>query len=266
EHKGKVESNVNYVQENALRGKQFESLDAQNSHLRSWNRGWASVRIHGTTKRQVKAMYELERPHLLPLPATDYPFFKIGIRKVNAMDSHIEVGGAYYPVPPQFMGQSVQVHFNSQTVKVFSKGKCIQVLSTIKKGYFHPDQGCLPHQILNSRNTAQKAMLERCRVTGDKVLAWAEETLAHRDIIGYRAIQGVLSLTRSYSSDKLNKACELASERKAYNYSLVKHCLIEQSLHEQNAEEEAEHLTQQSNLIREMDDYAEHLQQQECMQ
>lgn len=66
QHKGKVESGVKYVQNNALKGKQFDDLDQQNQYLRHWNRVWASTRIHGTTKKQVNRMFREEQPHLKP--------------------------------------------------------------------------------------------------------------------------------------------------------------------------------------------------------
>ena len=52
-HKGKVERGVDYVQENALKGRTFASLDEQNQFLRDWERTVADTRMHGTTKRQV---------------------------------------------------------------------------------------------------------------------------------------------------------------------------------------------------------------------
>ena len=108
-----------FLQNNALKGKRFQSLDEQNAYLRRWNKTWASTRIHGTTKRQVQAMFHEEKPHLKPLPKTPFECFKIGTRKVNILDSHIEVAGAFYPVPLQYMSKTVVVHFNSRTVKVF---------------------------------------------------------------------------------------------------------------------------------------------------
>ena len=77
EHKGKVESNIDYVQDNALTGKKFNSLDEQNQYLRHWNKTWASTRIHGTTKRQVNAMFDEEKPYLQPLPNQSFTYFQI---------------------------------------------------------------------------------------------------------------------------------------------------------------------------------------------
>lgn len=64
--KGKVESTVGHTQGTALKGRQFESIDEQNAFLQRWNERWAFTRFHGTTKRQVREMFEEERPALMP--------------------------------------------------------------------------------------------------------------------------------------------------------------------------------------------------------
>ena len=80
----------------ALKGKRFESTDEQNAWLLRWNESWASTRIHGTTKRQVQAMFNEERPHRLPLTTTRLEYYQIAERRVH-LDGHIEVQAAYYP-------------------------------------------------------------------------------------------------------------------------------------------------------------------------
>jgi transposase len=49
-HKGKIEAGVKYGQNNALKGRQFESLARQNQFLLEWESQVADQRIHGTTK------------------------------------------------------------------------------------------------------------------------------------------------------------------------------------------------------------------------
>ena len=53
QHKGKVESGIKYVKNNALAGRVFDGLEQQNAHLLDWEQYTADTRIHGTTKRQV---------------------------------------------------------------------------------------------------------------------------------------------------------------------------------------------------------------------
>ena len=56
-HKGKVESSVKYAKNNALKGRQFESLQAQNLFLLEWEQNVADKRIHGTVKEQVQKRF-----------------------------------------------------------------------------------------------------------------------------------------------------------------------------------------------------------------
>jgi len=53
-HKGKCEAGVDYAQENAVKGRRFESLGAQNIYLAEWERNVADTRIHGTIHQQVR--------------------------------------------------------------------------------------------------------------------------------------------------------------------------------------------------------------------
>ncbi len=71
QHKGKIEAGVKFAQNNALKGRCFESLTAQNLFLLDWESGVADTRIHGTTRQQVgKVFNEVERSKLLPLPSS----------------------------------------------------------------------------------------------------------------------------------------------------------------------------------------------------
>ena len=90
-HKGKVERGVDYVQENALKGRTFTSLEEQNRFLRDWELTVADTRVHDTTRRHVgKHFAEVERPALLPLPLESFPSFREARRTVHR-DGHVEV-------------------------------------------------------------------------------------------------------------------------------------------------------------------------------
>ena len=57
DRKGKVESGVGHAQKTPLKGLRFESLQEAQTYLDRWEERWANTRIHGTTKRQVAAMF-----------------------------------------------------------------------------------------------------------------------------------------------------------------------------------------------------------------
>ena len=106
-HKGKIESGVKYVKGNALKGHTFNSLAEQNQHLLEWEAKVADLRIHGTTRQQVfKIFAEIEKPMLLPLPASRFELFHEALRRVNR-DGHVQVQDAYYSVPPEYLGQEI---------------------------------------------------------------------------------------------------------------------------------------------------------------
>jgi hypothetical protein len=138
-HKGKVERGVGYAQSNALKGRTFDSLAAQNRFLEEWETSVADTRIHGTTRRQVSKLFtELEQSALLPLPAARFPFFYEGERIVNR-DGHVEVAKAYYSAPPEFVGRKVWVRWDGHVVRIFDRQlQQIAIHAQHEPGRFRP--------------------------------------------------------------------------------------------------------------------------------
>jgi len=99
DRKGKVESGIGHSQKTPLKGMRFESLEEAQAYLDRWEERWADTRIHGTTKRQVAAMFAEEKPHLLPLPLEPFRYYQYGERVVH-LDGCVEVEAAYYSLPP----------------------------------------------------------------------------------------------------------------------------------------------------------------------
>ena len=77
DRKGKVESAIGHTQA-ALKGLRFETLAEAQAYLDRWDARWADTRIHGTTKRQVAAMFAEERPALRPLPVEPFRYYQFG--------------------------------------------------------------------------------------------------------------------------------------------------------------------------------------------
>jgi transposase len=116
DRKGKVESAIGHTQA-ALQGLRFETLEAAQAYLDRWDARWANTRIHGTTKRQVAAMFAEERPHLRPLPVEPFRYYAFGRRTVH-LDGCVEVEYAYYSAPPGWLGREVAVQWNASQVRL----------------------------------------------------------------------------------------------------------------------------------------------------
>src|SRR5688572_18447875 len=98
DRKGKVEAGVGHAQKTPLRGLRFESLEEAQAYLDRWEAHWADTRVHGTTKRQVAAMFAEEQPALGPLPLEPFRYYRFGVRTVH-LDGCVEVEAAYYGAP-----------------------------------------------------------------------------------------------------------------------------------------------------------------------
>ncbi len=117
DRKGKVESAVGHAQATPLKGLRFEGLEAAQAYLDRWEARWADTRIHGTTKRQVAAMFAEERPALLPLPVEPFRYYRYGTRTVH-LDGCVEIDRAYYPAPPGWIGRAVAVQWDGRQVRL----------------------------------------------------------------------------------------------------------------------------------------------------
>ena len=215
EHKGKVENSVRYVKENALAGREFESLAALNRFLAHWERTVADLRIHGTTKRQVAELFATERAALQPLANSVFPFFHEGPRKVHR-DGYVEVEKAYYHVPPEYLGRRVWVRFDSREVRIFLEDrdhtlKQIQLHRRQEPGRFTKPCG------IGGGHASLQANLDywvgRATNLGSSCALWARAVAKQRGVEAIRTLMGLVSLVDRHSFPAVNRACERASAR-----------------------------------------------------
>jgi len=210
-HKGKIESGINYGQENALKGRSFASLSAQNLFLSDWEGGVADTRIHGTTRQQVgKVFHEVERSQLLPLPASLFPVFEEAPRTVHR-DGYIELQRAYYSVPPEYVGRQVWARWESRLVRVFNQRReVIAVHARAEPGKFTTDPNHLhsPHRYAIQHSLDY--LLDRARLIGTHTGSWAEAMVQQRGPIGTRVLHGLLSLAQKHPVRALESAAQKA--------------------------------------------------------
>ena len=225
-HKGKVESQVNYSQENALKGRDFASLQEQNRYLRNWEDRIADQRIHGTTRRQVRALFEEnERQALLPLPTERFPCFSEAERKVHR-DGHIALNNAYYSVPPEYVGRQVWVRWESRFVRIFNKRlEQIAVHVRVEPGRFSTHDGHIADEKRNSIEWGEAWLLDKAARIGPYSARWARDLIRDRGLQGLRPLQGFLSLSRKHRVADLENACKVASSHQAYRLKTLRRLL-----------------------------------------
>jgi transposase len=252
-HKGKIEKSVGYVKSNALKGHVFTSLEEQNQHLLTWEATVADTRIHGTTRQQVgKVFTEVERPALARLPLERFPFFHEAMRTVHR-DGHIEIGRAYYSVPPEYLGRQVWVRWDGRLVRIFNQVmKPIVVHVQREPGRFSTKAEHIPSEKVSNVERGAEWLLTQVRHLGPDCTRWGEAVIASRGIEGVRVLQGLLSLAKSHEVDAIEQACGIALSYDSHRLRTVRTLLKRQASRQEPLPFMEEHA-----LIRPMAEYGQ---------
>ena len=250
--KGKVEKAGDYLKNNALKGRRFNSLAEMNEYLRKWNRNIASLRIHGTTRRQVLSHFlEAEKEALSPLPGEPFEHFRYGTRIVH-FDGHIRVDHAFYSVPHHLLREEVEVRFTDRILKVYHAGELVAVHAITGPGRFETADEHRPAEKPAKAEGYERYLLARAERVGEGAYAWAAGAITARGPRSYRLMQGMLSLTRKHPREAVNWACEVAHENSCYHYQSLKK-LVERA----GEREEIPQLIQCHEFIRPLQDIRE---------
>jgi hypothetical protein len=252
-HKGKCEAGVKFVQNNALKGRQFASLAAENRHLLHWEATVADTRIHGTTRQQVgKVFTEVERPALLTLPAERFPFFQEVDRKVHR-DGHVEVAKAYYSAPPEYVGRRVWVRWDGHVVRIFNRQlQQIAIHAQREPGLFATAPQHIPAEKRGGLERGTVWWLRKARSIGTDTGQWAAAMLEQRGIPGLRVLMGLVSLTNRHTDVAIDQACRVAQSHGAYRLRVIRELLKRQA-----APQEQFEFIQEHPLIRSLADYGQ---------
>ncbi len=256
QHKGKVESGVKYVKNNAIKGRAFASLAEQNAFLLDWETRVADRRIHGTTRRQVQEHFlQVEKDALLPLPASLFPCYSEGQRKVHR-DSYIEVDGAYYEVPQEYRSRQVWVRWDARTVRVFNHQ--FELLRTFAKGHKGQFSSALGTRGRRTSSVEQDAAwwIRKVSRFGVHCGLWAVEVLAQRGAPGIRVLQGLNALARKYTNRAMDQACEQALGMSSFRLEEIKGLLARTD----HCQQENFEFIDKHPLIRDMSEYTQILE------
>ncbi|MFZ1947565.1 MAG: IS21 family transposase, partial [bacterium] len=209
--KGKIESGIKYVKNNAVKARTFGSLAELNGFLLHWERTVADTRIHGTTKRQVRAVFEeVERKTLKALPSEPFPLFHEG-RRVVHRDGHVEVAKAYYSVPPEYLGREVWVRYDSRLVRIYNdRLEQIAIHGRTSLGRFRTDWRHIADEKISAVERGADYLLAKADRIGGEAGQWARAMMEERGVQGIRVLQVFVGLARKHSAATINRASRTA--------------------------------------------------------
>jgi transposase len=249
--KGTVESAIQHTQDTGLKGRRFESIEAQNQWLIHWEETWAAKRIHGRMKRQVEQMFQEEKPYLNPLPLTGFGYFRQESRKVYD-DGMIQVGQSYYSALPAPLHQDVIVRIYEHEIQIIDPRTMEKIRTHIKSHRAGAVKMEPEDRIFNpSRQT--KYLLEKAGRIGPNTRKLCELMFEQQGRSGQRRMQGVVSLARIYEAGCIESAAQKAIELGLRSYKTFRR-LVEARKGSNNTEVENP-ISQEHKLIRPSSDY-----------
>jgi transposase len=195
-----------------LRHRRFFSLSELNQAIRELvdqlndrpMRGW------GTTRRVL--FEQLDRPALLPLPATRYEYAEWKRCRVN-LDYHIEIAKHFYSIPFQLLRQEVDARITAKTVEIFHRGKL--VANHLRSSRSHRPTTLADHMPSSHRryrDWTHERILREAAATGDDTAALLELILRSRPHPeqSFRSCIGILGLRKRYGAERVDAACARA--------------------------------------------------------
>ena len=208
--KPRVERAIHYVQNNFWAGETFPSLQAAQHAASTWCAQTAGMRIHGTTAAQPAVLFDAdERTHLLPVPTFyDVPIFKqVKVHK----DFHASVCKALYSLPETWIGSTLDVRADSESVKFYHRGTLVKVHPRQRPGGRSTDVNDYPEHKTAYAMRDITALIATCERYGPHIGIYAARLLDDpRPWSRMRAVYALIGLVKRYSPGPVNTACQTA--------------------------------------------------------
>ena len=236
--KPKVERQIPYVRENFFKGEEFLDREHAQREAIRWCMMTAGLRIHGTTRRRPRIVFEEEeKASLLPLseerfdvPQWDPP------HKVHP-DHYIRVNYAGYSVPTEYIGKEVGVRVDSKLVRIYFKEKLIKTHPVVPPGKRSTDYNDYPKEKTPYAMRSCEYYIRKARDLGKYCGRFAEKLLSGDfPWSKLRQAQKLIHLGEKYGRKRVEKACLRALHYSLFNVYRVEKIIKEgESLLDENS-------------------------------
>lgn len=173
-----------------------------------------------------EAFETLDKPVLQSLPSQPYRYVDIKRVKVN-IDYHVQYQQHHYSVPHQYVGEKLELHAADTLVQIYFR----QTLVAAHPRKYHPgistEAGHMPKRHSQHQQWTPGRLKQWASSIGTETLQWISwqlESKAHPEQ-AYRLCLGLLNLSRTYPSTRLEAACKLANREKLYRLKHIKSIL-----------------------------------------
>ncbi len=178
--------------------------------------------------------------------------FQEGQRKVSR-DGHVSVDKSYYSLPPEYLGHTLWVRWDSRLVRVFDNRMNL-ICTHVKQpfGKFSTLREHIASEKISRVERGTEWLLRKVSVIGPKTREWSAGLVASRGVQSVRVLNGMLSLISKHPSQLIEQACETAHANQCYRLKSIRQLIK----HGGSKQQEFEFLDDHP-MIRNLTEYAE---------
>jgi transposase len=125
EAKGRVEASIRYIRQSFFYGRAFSSLADLRAKAAAWRDQTANQRRHAATRERPAERLLVERARLHALPERPFDTDLVLFPLIVSKDARVRLDSNSYSVPPEHVGQTVQLRADDHTVRVLCDGAVI---------------------------------------------------------------------------------------------------------------------------------------------
>lgn len=209
--KARVENQVPYVRESWFDGESFTGLADCRESARTWCREVAGTRLHGTTRRVPRDVFEAEeRSAMKPAPTEPFDVPIWADCKVH-LDHHVQVARALYSVPTRFVGKTVRVRADRTSVRIYHGTELAKVHRRVLAGQRVTDPNDYPQGKAEVATRSVAFFIARAQARGTHVGVYAERVLSGPlPWARIRRVQELLRLCDKYGDGRVEAVCQSA--------------------------------------------------------
>ncbi len=219
-----------------LRNRQFFSLNEINAAIREELEVLNSrpmKEYSGQTRRQ--RFEELDKPYAQPLPQEPFKISRIKKDVRVAPNYHVRFEDHYYSVPHHLVGHRVDIFQLGAVVEIYHDNihVCRHQVGAPNYGYTTINEHMPPNHAF-VKGWSKKWFIAKAAEIGPAAIDAVTKIMITREHIqqGFNAALGVLRLSKGYSPERLECACQRALYFKSVSFRTIK-SILEQQLDKQ---------------------------------
>ncbi len=207
----------------------FFSIESLNRAIQEKLIEYNNYQMKQLETSRTKQFLDIEKPYLTSLPSQVYELIEYRKAKVQKMGFvYLNADKNYYSVPFRFIGQDVEVQYNSNIVEIYYKSERIAMHKrNYRTGAYTKKDDHLSSSHKFYQDWSPDFFLSWARKSGENVESYVGKLLEKESYpeIAYKQCLGVINLKSVHTDQRLDNACKMALNQPRYGYHIIKNIL-----------------------------------------